>query len=450
MDFLLFEYQNRIKLPEDVDIFRLDSFLDQIWKNRYRNIYTHCTDDQQARQQFISFDYKNRKIRANNFVGVIRYGEHSFQILPKIFYSPSDDRVSEYNLLKINSHVLWYLSHCSKIKFPSDLSNISHIASDIIEVFIYLFSKYTRDLLYNNIYQTYHIEEKPLDKIRGQIDFEKYLSKNFVTGNWHKIDCRYKQFGIDNKFNQIIKYVSKMLLQTATTQESQKYLREILFMLSETSDRVMKAGDCDTICFGQYRKDYEVVLEYCRLFLAGSVSFQHKEGIKLFALLLPMDYIFEIFVYEFIKKHVCSKAICQDQSKWLDEQQKFRIRPDIIIPNHEKPIVIDTKYKLINNNSLQADISQSDLYQMLAYAIRLNADKLILLYPENQLDKQKSGEQKNIIVRDIFADKNITIQIHKIPLIDTDIDTNTNETIQQRFRNLEARIRRQLHSIIKD
>jgi len=48
-----------------------------------------------------------------------------------------------------------------------------------------------------------------------------------------------------------------------------------------------------------------------------------------------------------------------------------------------KQLIIDTKYKLRDRESTNAKqgISQSDLYQMISYALRRETDQVILLYP---------------------------------------------------------------------
>jgi 5-methylcytosine-specific restriction enzyme subunit McrC len=57
----------------------------------------------------------------------------------------------------------------------------------------------------------------------------------------------------------------------------------------------------------------------------------------------------------------------------------FQIRNDIYIPHH---LIIDTKYKIrSNDDGLKAGVSQSDLYQMISYALRRNCKSVLLLYP---------------------------------------------------------------------
>ncbi|MBK6989184.1 MAG: hypothetical protein IPH33_13750 [Bacteroidetes bacterium] len=55
------------------------------------------------------------------------------------------------------------------------------------------------------------------------------------------------------------------------------------------------------------------------------------------------------------------------------------MRNDIYI---DELLIIDTKYKIrSNDDGLKAGVSQSDLYQMVSYAIRRNCKNVLLLYP---------------------------------------------------------------------
>ena len=57
--------------------------------------------------------------------------------------------------------------------------------------------------------------------------------------------------------------------------------------------------------------------------------------------------------------------------------------PDITIRDKGGNIlaIIDTKWKMLNPEEPKYDISQSDIYQMFAYATQYQCQDIILLYP---------------------------------------------------------------------
>ena len=61
---------------------------------------------------------------------------------------------------------------------------------------------------------------------------------------------------------------------------------------------------------------------------------------------------------------------------------KFRLRPDICVyDGKELKIIIDTKWKKLDQSKPHNKVSQSDMYQMYAYGKEFQCPKTILLYP---------------------------------------------------------------------
>ena len=226
----LFEYQNKVQ--HDGSLSDLENFLDEIWNNRERSsFYSDSDDDNVQSQRFIKFLHKSNELKSNKYVGVIHFEGKNINLLPKIFYDGEKDYSSQVG--QINNHVLWWLSYCRKIKFPNYQTSLGSNNNEFFEVLIYLFSKYTRRLLNNSIYQQYEETDKELPYIKGRLNTTRYISENLSKGRWHMLNCTYDAFIFDNEFNRIIKYVSTLLFNVTTSPESKKNLREILFLLDE-------------------------------------------------------------------------------------------------------------------------------------------------------------------------------------------------------------------------
>ncbi len=109
---------------------------------------------------------------------------------------------------------------------------------------IFLFSKYTRELLSSAIYQQYEEVNQELSFVKGRLNTNEYISQNLISGGWHKLNCTYDAFVFDNQFNRIIKFVTNLLLNVTTCLDNKKNLSEILFILDEVSDEI---GICKTV-----------------------------------------------------------------------------------------------------------------------------------------------------------------------------------------------------------
>lgn len=413
----LFEYQNKVDTLASFD--GLEGFLDEIWNSREKNsFYSENSEDKIESQRFLQFIHKTNELKSNKYVGVIHYEGEKINLLPKIFYD-GDKEYSENDINQIQNHILWWLSYCRKIKFPNYQASLGSAKSDFFEVLIYLFSKYTRELLSSSIYQQYEEINRELSFIKGRLNINEYINQNLSTGKWYKLNCTYDAFVFDNDFNRIIKYVTTLLFNVTGNQDNRKNLREILFILDEVSDERATAEQCARISFNPMFGEFETVRDYCQLFLTNCVSFDYKNDLKLFAFLLPMEYVFEDFIFGFIDKeleYVTAKA--QRSDTYLDEGKTFNLKPDLWLKTEHRSLIADTKYKIVyaDEKDPKKGISQNDLYQMLAYAVRFEVDEIILFYP-NTL-KQAQEDNTELTIKDALAqDKEISVKAFQLPII---------------------------------
>ena len=328
------------------------------------------------------------------------------------------------------------MSYSKRLMFPKLQSNYNKIKTDsFFEILIYLFSNYTRELLTKQIYQNYTEIDRELSFLKGRLNIYTYIKDNLSTGNWSKLSCTYDSFEIDNQLNRIIKYVSKLLL--THTESSKQALREIIFTLDEVADIQIIAADCEKVKINPLFAEMQTVLDYCKLFLTNSMVYTWKNDLKVFAFLIPMEKIFEEFVFGFIERHqleifkennykIKSQA---SNGKSLDKDNNYKLIHDILVCNGGKvEYIIDTKYKLAYYEDFKP--SQSDMYQMVSYAIRQNCDQVKLFYPKNSDNNSIECidcKQQDYTVNDAFCNTNIEINVYQIPVITTFIDNKPEE-----------------------
>lgn len=447
----LFEYQNKVAFPE-AHFDNLEVFLDAIWSKREKSSYYNEDENREEVQHFIQFLHKNKELKSNKFVGVIHFEDQTINLLPKIFYTEQEASTDDVRL--INSHVLWWLSYCRKLRFPNYLSGLNTQQADFFEVLIYLFSKYTKELLNSSVYQKYIEVENELSFVKGSINFNEYINQNLARGRNHKVNCIYDSFEMDNPFNQCVKSVCKLLLTASKDIQNKRNLNDILFLLDEVSDTTISAEECKRILFNPMFADFETVRDYCVLFLVNSVSFNYKNDLKLFAFLLPMEYVFEDFLFGFIEKELeAVNAKNQIKNKSLDEAKTFGLKPDLLLTIGNRSIIADTKYKMVyaESNDSKKGISQNDLYQMVAYAIRFKVTDIKLFYP-NTVNNHTSTDLKTIEILDELAGREkISIKVHQISVLDNSIkiDLLDNNKLNIVFEDLRLKLKKELCKIFE-
>ena len=254
-----------------------------------------------------------------------------------------------------------------------------------------------------SIYQHYEEISEETNFLKGKLNFNEYI-KNCASGKSHKFHCTYDSFEVNNKFNQIIKYVSKCLYEISNSEENKNYLIDILHALDEVDDVICTYNDCESVYINRFMGNFNTVLDYCKLFLANSITFNESGEFDNFAFLIRTEVLFEDFISN-LSKEKFNNIQAQSQRK-LDINNRFHYRPDLIKGEGENKKIIDIKYKDITNLN---QISYADIYQCITYAIKENCNDVTLLYPEfnNEKNKKKSLEAIEIDVRG--KEKNIKI-----------------------------------------
>jgi 5-methylcytosine-specific restriction enzyme subunit McrC len=466
----LYEYANQEKFDGDPEL--LEAFLDDIWKKRPQlpfNYFDISEEDEydpsiSSHQKFITL-LKNSNIKSRKYVGIIKYNQFTINLLPKIFYDKNTLDWSEKEIKAIQANILWWLSYCRKIKFPKTKSDLSTIKSNFFEVFIYLFAIYTKEVFSYCLYQSYTEIDNELNFMKGRLNVKRYITDNISKARHHKLSCIYDSFEFDNPFNRIIKSVANILIGTTENNENKQLLSEIIFILDEVSDIKAKYSDCEKVKLNPLYEDMLTVLDYCKLFLANSLTFSYKNQFRVFAFLLPMEYVFEDFIFGFMEKHLndiqgIENLRFQKSDLYLaklHENNVFNLQHDIYFEYYGKKIIADTKYKIIDsskksskNKDYKHGVSQSDLYQVISYSIRRKAKDIFLIYPQTLIEQQEGKRDKTITfkITDEFSGVNIDVNVVKVPVINNKFpEIDQLQSLQRNFDHTEKKLKDKLCNV---
>jgi 5-methylcytosine-specific restriction enzyme subunit McrC len=396
------------KLPDFV------RYLSGVWQNR--NHFVELQDElseEELQEQRIQkqrfFDFTiDGKISARNYVGVVQYENVRIEVYPKIFAHEEPGNSKQWQL-----NLLYWLTYCRKIKFPFSFADVSKLKfDDYLELLIYVFANYSAEVLSIQPFQSYQVVEEETTFLKGRLSFDNYTKHNLTTGKWQNFYCTLEPFVYDNLFNRIVKYVTRRLLAISENYLNKEKLNEILFLLHDVSDIRCTADDCDKVKLNPLFDEHKQILQLCRLYLSNQVIDMETEDNRNFCFLIPMEYIFEDFIFGFISGNWPLLNIRSQSTDFLALNQGksvFQIRNDILINNK---LIIDTKYKIRSaSDDMKAGVNQNDLYQMVSYAIKRNCTDVILLYPNTARSSNKPAlfniqskmfsEQLNIYIQNI-------------------------------------------------
>lgn len=345
-------------------------------------------DDLEALNKGRFLDIGRKTIRAKNFVGIMRTKDLSIQILPKVL---KDERNKEHRRLAA-TNLLAMLSHSGM--FPVTKPKASDLDSDrydLFEIFIRIFAEELHRLIHSTRSRDYIRKSDELRFVKGTINTRQYTN----PARMHIIPCTYHDFSVDTLLNRTLKYTCHLMARSITHDQTIRKLRSITDILDQVTLTPVTVPEVDRICFTRLNNIFEPYIRMCRIFLSHSTLTLQASHIESFALMIPMEELFEKFVAAILKedqrlffghRYIVHE---QEQIGYLartEQSRIFRMIPDIVIRGGPYPIIIDTKYKLLKPDERRYGVSQADMYQIYAYATKTNARSCMLLYPEMLLE----------------------------------------------------------------
>lgn len=329
-------------------------------------------------------------IRVKNYVGVLETKNKTvIEVLPKIYGLST----STQNDLSLNKRIFLKMLRCLRDS-PFISIKDAHLKTlrfTILEVFITVFLSELQRLLKIGLRKNYIVQADNQSFLKGKLLFHEQQKKNLLRP--YKFFAEYDEFVLNTPPNRLIKSCLKLLLSHSKSINNQKQIRHQLIQFDSVPNSKNLTQDLQKSKTGnRLHQHYENILNWVRVFLMGQ-SFTNFKGKSLNqALLFPMERIFEDYIGVQIKKHIKGYNIkLQDKRFHLINEHlgapKFRLKPDIVLSNEKSIIIIDTKWKVINENRPRAnyEISQSDMYQLFGYGEKYKQSgklvTLILLYP---------------------------------------------------------------------
>jgi 5-methylcytosine-specific restriction enzyme subunit McrC len=348
-------------------------------------------------------------ITAKNYVGLITMTDGTvIEILPKI----AGGEISISDARRLLGEMLKSLKDIAFKDF-----NISHLRTDrmnLMEIFIKMFLDEVAILTKQGLKASYIPMETNERFYKGKLLAGPNIKYNLV--NKERFFFFFYEFKINRPENRLIKTTINFLIkQTKDASNRQKAANLLAFFESVAYSADFEA-DFSKSFIDRSMDHYSKALSWCRIFLRGN-SFTAYSGSEIaIALLFPMEKVFEGFVAAKLRKHIGDGVTIQTQDRRYSlfdmPTSAFAIRPDIVLECEGHKVIIDTKWKLLSENTSNNGILQSDMYQMYAYGKKYETDSTVLLYPRS--------DAMNKTAIQYAANDNIKVDVVFIDLRDAD------------------------------
>ena len=320
-------------------------------------------------------------ITAKNYVGVITMDDGTtIEILPKIF---SHETITEGKVKKLLVDMLKTLRNAPFKSLQSTNVNIDKL--NIFEIFIRMFVDEVFFIVKRGLKCDYETIQSNESVFKGKMIFAGQIKHNYAHKERSFVE--YDEFNTNRAENKILKSTLSYLYKNTTSSKNKSDIKTLLNAFSDVDESKDYQADFSKIVPDRKTVDYQTALLWSKVFLMGK-SFTSFSGSEVaFALLFPMETLFESYIAAQLKKMMGNSGYtlsAQDKTYHLfDEPRKFLMKPDIVIKNKAlgQVFVMDTKWKVLSDAKANYGISQADMYQMYAYQKKYTSENVTLLYP---------------------------------------------------------------------
>ena len=390
------------------------SLPDSTFKSLEEFILANNTQDSDV-LEFMGISVKKgigKVITAKNYVGIISMNDGTtIEILPKIC-SEKDNITDAKKLLIKMLKTLRTAPYKTMQKTNVNIDKFS-----IFEIFIRMFIDEVFTIVKHGLKCNYETLQDNLDVFKGKMLFSKHIKHNIV--HKEKFFVEYDEFNSNRAENRLLKSTLLYLYRKTASNKNKNDIRTLLNSFVDVNESENYADDFAKCISDRNMKGYTTALMWSKVFLQGK-SFTSFSGSNVaFALLFPMETLFESYVAAIMRKHLQGTAFsfsAQDKGYHLfDNPKKFMLRPDIVIKNRvaKTVFVMDTKWKLLSSSKSNAGISQADMYQMYAYQKKYNAKSITLIYPKTQ----ENIDEDELIFK---SDDDVVVKVKFVDLYDKD------------------------------
>ena len=314
-------------------------------------------------------------IETTSWVGVIKYKNTHFQILPKLICNNGDKE----NILK---NLIYMLSYTKKLDIKtSNEARLSTAKNPFIEILIREYSKSLFECLKRLTPKKYVREEDNLNYLKGKIKFTENVRHN--SSNQAKFYCEYDEFSENNILNQLFLFVSTCLYNISNDSYNKKTLKFIINYYSDIKLVRFDRFKAEKIKLSRNQELFKKPFNLAKMFVEKTSVDLSKNKFENITLIWDMNKLFEEFIFEIMKKNESEFGwtfTAQKGKRLLagDDNKKRNTYVDIYAENDKDKIILDTKYKIFTGTD---DFSNADVFQVSTYCLLHNADKAVLIYP---------------------------------------------------------------------
>lgn len=329
------------------------------------------------------------KFYKQNIGGEIRYFIETGQYAGYLYFKGLAIHISlseKYNRTVLN-HLLTYANNIS-----IDSQDVHTHYSDCNEleyVLAFLFVQSLEKASFLGLPKEYKTIDDHLSKVRGKIDFNRYMQKDVPFKG--KIAVQYRdrvevQEIVDVLFYAL--YTIKKNISSAAISKVRNVYNELLYKYSKKKphrDTILRAKN-HPVLLNPIFKEFRKVIELAEIIIREfTPDFEKDKGSDISGSLYNTSELYELYIEKVLRIYMNDWLLEAQKEVRIYQSQFFKrkLKPDFVLFNADlnKYIILDAKFKTMNYNKY--DLDREDLFQLHTYAYYYHQNIALagLVYP---------------------------------------------------------------------
>ncbi|SEN92289.1 5-methylcytosine-specific restriction enzyme subunit McrC [Nitrosospira multiformis] len=332
-----------------------------------------------------SVNWQHRAIRFGPFCGVLRAGNVTVELLPKI-EDGQDSNEGARGLLVAMLRITGNL-----IVSNAGESTLGQQQLHLLDQFILDFCSRVRTMLRGGAIARYQDHKENLNALRGRLILTNHLLRNSFDRS--HLFCSFDERTIDNPHNRALKAVLSALRSSAVSVQTRATVTTLLHHFDNVALYPVTPRDIARLIFDRMTNRWKPIFERAAWLLQGLFPDVRSGNIDGTCLLFNMERLFEAFLVVKVRQAWRGsqennfKIVSQGPQKNLarsDSGPAFSLRPDVTLMDDDVVVrIFDAKWKRLDPQAPSFGVSPSDAYQLAVYASRYRCERVALIYPSS-------------------------------------------------------------------
>lgn len=324
-------------------------------------------------KEFPYYTLVHNGIRFCEYVGVIKIGNLTIEVLPKADKTSDDkhwrgiliDMIRSVGLLNPDA--------------PS-YSNLKIKNVTVLDMYLDLFIVEVERLTHQGLIKKYRKAESNCTALKGKLLIGKQITKNVI--HQERFYTEHTIYDHQHRLHQILYKALKTVIKLGSAAHLMSRYQNVLIGFPDQKDIKINENLFEQIHYDRKSKSYQTAVEIAKIILLNYHPDLSQGSNHVLALMFDMNKLWEKFVLKSLQRNLDDGFEVSGQvfkEFWKPENgYAKRIKPDIVIKqNGTAKVVLDTKWKNIRT----ANPSDDDLRQLYAYSrYHANAPSY-LVYP---------------------------------------------------------------------